>query len=56
MSLDLIADKAEVSVDFPDKAYIGYFGHHSQFDAYADAEIVAIKLERPGHRGIAMLR
>ena len=48
MSLDLIADKAEVSVDFPDKAYIGYFGHHSQFDAYANADDVAIKLVRPG--------
>ena len=48
MSLHPISDKAEVSVDFPDKAYIGYFGHHSQFDAYADADSVAIKLVRPG--------
>lgn len=36
MSLHPIADKAEVSVDFPDKAYMGSFGRHSQFDAYAD--------------------
>jgi len=43
-----IADKAEVSVDFPDKAYIGSFSRHSQFDAYADAESVAIRLVRPG--------
>ena len=33
MSLHPIADKAEVSVDFPDKAYIGSFSRHSQFDA-----------------------
>ena len=48
MSLHPIADKAEVSVDFPDKAYIGNFGRHSQFDAYADADCVAIRLVRPG--------
>jgi hypothetical protein len=36
MSLHPISDKAEVFVDFPDKAYIGSFGRHSQFDAYAD--------------------
>jgi hypothetical protein len=43
-----ITDKAEVSVDFPDKAYIGSFSRHSQFDASADAESVAIRLVRPG--------
>jgi hypothetical protein len=48
MSLHPISDKAEVSVDFPDKAYIGYFGRHSQFDAYAGADSVAIRLVRPG--------
>ena len=48
MSLHPIADKAEVSVDFPDKAYIGSFGRHSQFDAYADADSVAVRLVRPG--------
>jgi hypothetical protein len=48
MSLHPIADKAEVSVDFPDKAYIGNFSRHSQFDAYADADSVAIRLVRPG--------
>jgi hypothetical protein len=41
MSLHPIIDKAEVSVDFPDKAY-------SQFDAYADADSVAVRLVRPG--------
>jgi hypothetical protein len=48
MTLHPITDKAEVSVDFPDKAYIGSFGRNSQFDAYAGADAVAIKLVRPG--------
>jgi hypothetical protein len=48
MSLHPIADKAEVSVDFPDKAYMGIFSRHSQFDTYANADDVAIKLVRPG--------
>jgi hypothetical protein len=48
MPLHPIADKAEVSVEFPDKAYIGSFGRYSQFDAYAEADAVAIKLVRPG--------
>jgi len=48
MPLHPISDKAEVSVDFPDKAYIGSFSRHSQFDAYADADSVAIRLVRPG--------
>jgi hypothetical protein len=48
MSLHPIADKAEVSVDFPDKAYMGVFGRHSQFDAYANEGDATIKLVRPG--------
>ena len=48
MSLHPISDKAEISVDFPDKAYIGSFGRHSQFDAYADEDSVAVRLVRPG--------
>ena len=48
MSLHPISDKGEVSVDFPDKAYIGSFGRHSQFDAYADDDSVAVRLVRPG--------
>jgi hypothetical protein len=48
MTLHPIADKAEISVDFPDKAYMGSFGRHSQFDAYADLDCVAIRLVRPG--------
>jgi hypothetical protein len=48
MPLHPIADKAEISVDFPDEAYMGSFGRHSQFDAYVDTDSVAIKLVRPG--------
>jgi hypothetical protein len=48
MPLHPISDKGEVSIDFPDKAYIGSFSRHSQFDAYADADNVAIRLVRPG--------
>jgi hypothetical protein len=48
VSLHPISDKAEVSVDFPDKAYIGIFGRHSQSDAYADDDSVAARLVRPG--------
>jgi hypothetical protein len=48
MTMHPIADKAEVSVDFPDKAYIGSFSRHSQFDAYADADSVAVRLVRLG--------
>ena len=48
MSLHPISDKAEVSVDFPEKAHIGSFGRHSQFDAYADDDSVAVRLVRPG--------
>src|SRR5215467_4677004 len=31
-----------------DKAYMGSFGRHSQFDAYADVDSVAVRLVRPG--------
>lgn len=48
MTMHPIADKAEVSVDFPDKAYIGSFSRHSQFDAHAEADSVAVRLVRPG--------
>jgi hypothetical protein len=44
MSSHPITDEAEASVDSPDKAYIGSIGRHSQFDAYADADSVAIRL------------
>jgi hypothetical protein len=48
MPLHPIPDKAEVSVEFPDKAYIGSFSRNSKFDAYAEEDSVAIRLVRPG--------
>ena len=41
-----ITDKAEVSIDFPDKFYMGSFGRGSRFDLTADKEGVHLHLER----------
>jgi len=41
-----ITDKAEVAIDFPDKAYMGGFGRDSSFDAHADADGMTIRLVR----------
>jgi hypothetical protein len=41
-----ITDKAEVSIDFPDKFYMGSFGRGSRFDMTADKEGVHLHLER----------
>jgi hypothetical protein len=41
-----ITDKAEVAIDFPDKAYMGGFGRDCSFDARADADGMTIRLVR----------
>ncbi len=41
-----IQDKAEVSVDFPDKAYYGTFGQHSTFEVKSDEQGIHIDLQR----------
>jgi hypothetical protein len=41
-----ITDKAEVAIDFPDKAYMGGFGRDSSFGAHADADGMTIRLVR----------
>lgn len=41
-----IADKAEVSIDFPDKFFVGSFGRGSQFDVTADEEGIHLHLDR----------
>ncbi len=41
-----ITDKAEVGIDFPDKAYHGSFGRGSRFDARADGDGAHIRLTR----------
>ena len=43
-----ITDHAEVAIDFPEKAYMGSYGHSSSFDARAAADCVEIKLVRHG--------
>jgi hypothetical protein len=43
-----IADKAEVSIDFPDKFYMGSFGRESRFEVTADKEGVHLHLHRSG--------
>ncbi len=48
MTLKPITDRAEVAIDFPDKAYMGSFGRASSFEAEADAEGVTIRLARSG--------
>lgn len=43
-----VIDKAEVSIDFPDKFYHGSFGRSSRYDVKVDDEGVHIALDRPG--------
>lgn len=43
-----ITDKAEVSIDFPDKFYVGSFGRGSRYDVTADAEGIHLHLDRQG--------
>ncbi len=43
-----IIDKAEVSVDFPDKYYHGFFGHTSRYGVKVDADGIHISLDREG--------
>ena len=41
-----ITDKAQVSIDFPEKFYVGSFGRDSTLDVSADDQGVHINLER----------
>jgi hypothetical protein len=47
-SMKSISDRAEVSVDFPDKAYMGAFGRESSFDVRVEPEEVLLRIVRPG--------
>lgn len=42
-----ISDKAEVTIDFPDKFYMGGFGRDCGFDARAEDDGVMLRLVRP---------
>ena len=43
-----ITDRAEVSIDFPDKAYMGAFGRESSFDLTVESDEVLLRIVRPG--------
>lgn len=43
-----VTDKAEISLEFPDKLYMGSFGREAAFEVLADAEEVLLKLLRRG--------
>jgi hypothetical protein len=47
--MEPISDKAEVSIDFPDKYYSGSFSRGAKFDARSEDDGLFIKLER--HEG-----
>ena len=41
-----ITDKAEVSIDFPDKFFMGSFGRGSRYEVTADREGIHLHLDR----------
>lgn len=43
-----VADRAEVSIDFPEKTYMGSFGHTAAFSAHATSEAAELKLTHGG--------
>jgi hypothetical protein len=46
MTMKPVPDKAEVALDFPDKAYVGSFGRGARYESKADEAGVTLKLER----------
>ena len=43
-----ITDRAEVSVDFPDKTYMGAFGRESSFEVKVEPDEVLLRIVRAG--------
>ncbi len=43
-----IVDKAEITLEYPDKLYIGTFANSSRFETHVDAAGIMLVLERPG--------
>lgn len=43
-----VVDRAEVSIDFPEKAYMGSFGHEAAFDVKPENDGIVLKLVRHG--------
>lgn len=48
MTMKSISDRAEVSIDFPDKAYMGAFGRESSFDVKVEPDEVMLRIVRAG--------
>lgn len=44
-----VTDHAEIAIDFPEKAYMGTFGHTAAFAAAAVPDGVELKLAHGGH-------
>jgi hypothetical protein len=47
-----IPDKAEVTLEYPDKFYAGTFEHSSRFEAHLDPTGVTLILERSGDENV----
>jgi len=45
-----VPDKAEVTIDFPDKLYMGSFGRDSGYEGKAEQDGVLIRLVRSGEQ------
>ena len=43
-----VPDKAEVTIEYPDKLYMGTFERSSRFDAHLDQTGLSLTLERKG--------
>lgn len=52
--MEPIIDKAEVSIDFPDKFFTGSFGRDAKFEARGEDDGLFIKLLRSGEEKRAM--
>ncbi len=53
-----ISGKAEVTLEYPDKLYIGTFANSSRFEAHFDEAGITLVLDRPGvedeHKSVHM--
>jgi Ser/Thr protein kinase RdoA (MazF antagonist) len=48
--MEPIPDKARISLDFPDKTYIGSFGRDAKFEVAIDADSFLLKFVRGGEK------
>ncbi len=50
-----VADKGQVSIDFPEKFYVGSFGEGAKFEAEAENDGLMIKLHAHGEKREAQI-